>query len=253
MQTRGEIPDHKNQIHKQTMKMHKRMHGGFTLVELLVVIVIIAALAGLAAPQIMKQRKKADQSEAVSNARQIGLALFEFETDYGSFPDRTTAQAVQDNTGTSLSLAGTSANDYFRQLLAAEIATSEEIFYAKTAFSKKKPDNVFNTSSKALEAGEVGFGYIMNQQNALNSSGNPSRPVAAAPLAFPFQSARFDSDFYDSRAVVLRIDNSVQSLRIMNTTKLAMLGGGKNLLQTGDDTIWGTDMQPTMVHPQAKR
>jgi prepilin-type N-terminal cleavage/methylation domain-containing protein len=227
------------------------MHGGFTLVELLVVIVIIAALAGLAAPQIMKQRKKADSAEAVSNAKQIGLALFEFETGYGSFPDRSTAQTVQDNTGTSLSLAGSSANDYFRQLIAAEIASSEEIFYAKAAYSKK-PDNVM-TSSKALDAGEVGFGYIMNQQSALSSSGNPSRPVVAAPLAFPFQSARFDSDFYDSRAVVLRIDNSVQQPPIMKTTKLAMLGGGKNLLQTGDDTIWGTDMQPTMVHPQAKR
>lgn len=233
------------------MKMHKRMHGGFTLVELLVVIVIIAALAGLAAPQIMKQRKKADSAEAVSNAKQIGLALFEFETGYGSFPDRSTAQTVQDNTGTSLSLAGSSANDYFRQLIAAEIASSEEIFYAKAAYSKK-PDSVM-TSSKALDAGEVGFGYIMNQQSALSSSGNPSRPVVAAPLAFPFQSARFDSDFYDSRAVVLRIDNSVQQPPIMKTTKLAMLGGGKNLLQTGDDTIWGTDMQPTMVHPQAKR
>jgi prepilin-type N-terminal cleavage/methylation domain-containing protein len=227
------------------------MHGGFTLVELLVVIVIIAALAGLAAPQIMKQRKKADSAEAVSNAKQIGLALFEFETGYGSFPDRSTAQTVQDNTGTSLSLAGSSANDYFRQLIAAEIASSEEIFYAKAAYSKK-PDSVM-TSSKALDAGEVGFGYIMNQQSALSSSGNPSRPVVAAPLAFPFQSARFDSDFYDSRAVVLRIDNSVQQPPIMKTTKLAMLGGGKNLLQTGDDTIWGTDMQPTMVHPQAKR
>ena len=233
------------------MKMHKRMHGGFTLVELLVVIVIIAALAGLAAPQIMKQRKKADSAEAVSNAKQIGLALFEFETGYGSFPDRSTAQTVQDNTGTSLSLAGSSANDYFRQLIAAEIASSEEIFYAKAAYSKK-PDSVM-TSSKALDAGEVGFGYIMNQQSALSSSGNPSRPVVAAPLAFPFQSARFDSDFYDNKAVVLRIDNSVQQPPIMKTTKLAMLGGGKNLLQTGDDTIWGTDMQPTMVHPQAKR
>jgi prepilin-type N-terminal cleavage/methylation domain-containing protein len=227
------------------------MHGGFTLVELLVVIVIIAALAGLAAPQIMKQRKKADSAEAVSNAKQIGLALFEFETGYGSFPDRSTAQTVQDNTGTSLSLAGSSANDYFRQLIAAEIASSEEIFYAKAAYSKK-PDSVM-TSSKALDAGEVGFGYIMNQQSALSSSGNPSRPVVAAPLAFPFQSARFDSDFYDNKAVVLRIDNSVQQPTIMKTTKLAMLGGGKSLLQTGDDTIWGTDMQPTMVHPQAKR
>jgi prepilin-type N-terminal cleavage/methylation domain-containing protein len=39
---------------------------GFTLVELLVVIVIIASLAGLTAPMVIRQRKKADQTEAVS-------------------------------------------------------------------------------------------------------------------------------------------------------------------------------------------
>ena len=57
---------------------------GFTLVELLVVIVIIASLAGLTAPMVIRQRKKADQTEAVSNSRQIGIAMLEFDNDYGS-------------------------------------------------------------------------------------------------------------------------------------------------------------------------
>ena len=234
------------------MNMHKRMRGGFTLVELLVVIVIIAALAGLAAPQIIRHRKKADQTEAVSNARQIGMALFEFETAYGSFPDETTGTQVTENTGTQLALTGDTSNAYFRQLLAAEIASSEEIFYAKAGYSKKA-DNVFNTTDKALAPGEVGFGYIMNNQSALSSAGNPARPVVAAPLAFPFQTSQFDPDYYDSRAVVLRIDNSVQSLPILKTSKLVILGGGKNLLQTGEDTIWGTDITPRMVNPQPKQ
>ena len=64
------------------MKTNHKTRRGFTLVELLVVIVIIAALAGLTAPMVIRQRKKADQTEAVSNARQIGLALFEFENEY---------------------------------------------------------------------------------------------------------------------------------------------------------------------------
>jgi prepilin-type N-terminal cleavage/methylation domain-containing protein len=227
------------------------MRGGFTLVELLVVIVIIAALAGLTAPMVIRQRKKADQTEATSNARQIGLALFEFETAYGSFPDASTATTVTENTQTQLTLGTGNSNDYFRQLIAAEICNSESMFYAKTAFTKK-PDNVYSTREKALSAGEVGFGYIMNAQTAFSTAGNPSRPIVAAPLLYPFQTGQFDSDFYDAKVVVLRIDNSVQSLPILKTSKLAQLGGGKNLLQTGEDTVWGTGVTPTIINPAPK-
>ncbi len=232
------------------MKMHQRMRGGFTLVELLVVIVIIAALAGLTAPMVIRQRKKADQTEAVSNARQIGLAMFEFETAYGTFPDSTTVAQVTEATGTDLTLTGNTSNDYFRQLIAAEISQSEAMFYAKTAFSKK-PDNVY-TTTRALEAGEVGFGYILNGTNAFSTAGNPARPLVVAPLAFPFATGAFDIDFYDAKAVVLRIDNSVQSLPVLRSTKLAQLGGGKNLLQAGPDSVWGTDATPTIANPRPK-
>jgi prepilin-type N-terminal cleavage/methylation domain-containing protein len=228
------------------------MRGGFTLVELLVVIVIIAALAGLTAPMVIRQRKKADQTEAVSNARQVGLALFEFETAYGSFPDNTTATEVTANTSSPLSFGGSSANDYFRQLIAAEISQSEAMFYAKTAFSKK-PDNVFNTAQNALVAGEVGFGYIMNGDVAFSTAGNPARPIVVAPLAYPFSTGQFDVDLYDAKAVVLRIDNSVQSIPVLKQSKLAQLGGGKNMLQTGDDTVWGTGVNPVIINPQAKK
>jgi prepilin-type N-terminal cleavage/methylation domain-containing protein len=234
------------------MKMNQKMRGGFTLVELLVVIVIIAALAGLTAPMVIRQRKKADQTQAVNNARQIGLAMFEFETAYGSFPDSATGEEVTENTGSTLTFSGNSANAYFRQLIAAEIAQSEDMFYAKTAFSKK-PDNVFNTSANALEPGEVGFGYIMNANLAFSTAGNPARPIVVAPLAFPFQTGQFDIDLYDAKAVILRIDNSVRSEPILRQSKLAQLGGGKNLLQTGEETVWGTGVTPTIVNPEPKK
>jgi prepilin-type N-terminal cleavage/methylation domain-containing protein len=233
------------------MKTKVGMRRGFTLVELLVVIVIIAALAGLTAPMVIRQRKKADQTEAVNNARQIGFALFEFETAYGSFPDATTAPTVTENTGTTLTFGGTTANDYFRQLIAAEVTQSESMFYAKTAFTKK-PDNVFNTTADALENGEVGFGYLLNTNTAFSTAGNPARPIVAAPLLYPFQSGQFDLDLYDSKAVVLRIDNSVTSIPILRQSKLAQMPGGKSLLVTGDDTVWGTGVVPTMVNPQPK-
>jgi prepilin-type N-terminal cleavage/methylation domain-containing protein len=232
------------------MKTKHKMLRGFTLVELLVVIVIIAALAGLTAPMVIRQRKKADQTEAVNNARQIGMALFEFENEYGSFPDDSTATAVKDATDTAL-VSGNRANDRFRQLMRAGIAQSEAMFYAKTAFTKK-PDGIMTTDQQALAAGEVGFGILMDGTNGLSAAGNPSRPIIGAPFKIAMDGT-FDPDFYDSKAVILRLDNSVTSLPIVSTTGNVKING-KTMTETGPDTVWGTTtVVPTWSFPDPKK
>lgn len=232
------------------MKTKYRRTQGFTLVELLVVMVIIAALAGLSAPVIMKQRKNADRTEATSNVKQIGLALMEFDSEYGSFPDNNTAEDVKEATGTDLNFSGTFSNDYFRQLLAAGLK-SEKPFYCKTAYTKK-PDDVI-TQTKALEAGEVGFGYIMiSQTEAQNSSGNPGRPVVVAPLYNAQTDWTFDPDPFGEKAVILRLDNSASSVTIRTDNKFVMVGGGRTLQAVGDQSVWGTDINPVLRAPQKR-
>lgn len=231
------------------MKTTYQTRRGFTLVELLVVIVIIAALAGLTAPMVIRQRKKADQTEAVNNARQIGLALFEFETEYGSFPDDSTGTAVAEATETT-KISGATSNDRFRQLIRAGIAQSEAMFYAKTAFTKK-PDGVFNTDTDALEDGEVGFGMIVKADNTgLSAAGNPSRPVVVAPFKEALDGT-FDSDYYDGKAVILKLDNSVASFNIVKSSGNVLING-KKILQTGEDTVWGVDLTPAFAYPKKK-
>lgn len=227
-----------------------KLRRGFTLVELLVVIVIIAALAGLTAPMVIRQRKKADQTEAVNNARQVGMALFEFESEYGTFPDKDTAATVAKNTDTEL-VAGESANDRFRQLIRAGIAQSEAMFYTKTAYTKK-PDNVFDTNTKALEGGEVGFGIMEKTDGSgLSAAGNPARPVVMTPFDQALGSEKFDYDMYDGKAVILKLDNSVTSLPIIKTSQLVKINS-KSLVETGTDTVWGTSVTPKIVYPKAK-
>lgn len=55
--------------------------SGFTLVELLIVIGIIALLAALLFPVFLSARAKARQAACISNLRQIGVAVFLYAQD----------------------------------------------------------------------------------------------------------------------------------------------------------------------------
>jgi prepilin-type N-terminal cleavage/methylation domain-containing protein/prepilin-type processing-associated H-X9-DG protein len=60
----------------------QRHRAGFTLIELLVVIAIIAILAAILFPVFAQARQKARQTACLSNMKQIGLAIMQYNTDY---------------------------------------------------------------------------------------------------------------------------------------------------------------------------
>jgi len=243
----GDCPSIKNNKPDNTMNKPNKLKGGFTLVELLVVIVIIAALAGLAVPQVMRMTKRADLTEATSNAKQLGLALLQFDADVGGFPDDETPDVIERITGeeSTRTLTG-SSNAYFRQMFEAYIVESEQPFYMKSAFSPRKPDDAFQ-GDRCLEPGEVGFGYILRTDNTAIPSGG-SRPIAAGPLSKD-EADSFDIEPFDGRAVVLFGDNSAQQLNIRRSDNQAVLTSGETLLSTGDNSPWGT-ITPQLVSPE---
>lgn len=227
---------------------------GFTLVELLVVIVIIASLAGLTAPMVIRQRKKADQTEATSNARQIGIAMLEFDTEYGAFPGAATQAQVSLNFPDAVvkGAPGADSNGYFKQLMEAGLTSSEAMFYAKVQGSIK-PDGDISTDQKALEGGEVGFGYITDGDEGMSSSGNPARAVAVTPLTAAGDA--FDGNPFDKKAVILRIDNSATSINISvpagsTDNSGPALSGGVSILATTNPIWSGTT--PNVRAPKKK-
>ncbi len=189
---------------------------------------IVGLFVFLSFPFVIRSHRDPAQSEAVNNARQIGLALFEFDAEYGKFPDATTIAAVKLKTGTLLPMGTKSSNDFFRQLIAAEIVQSESIFHAKIN-DCKKPDNRI-AAGKALAIGECGFSYLAG----LSSKGNPSRPLIVTPL-IP-GTLRFDPTRFNGKAIILRMDFNVTSIPI-NGAGHVMLNG-MNLLEP-TNPIWG--------------
>jgi len=64
---------------------HITARKGFTLIELLVVIAIIAILAAILFPVFARVREKARQTSCLSNEKQIGLGILQYNQDYDEF------------------------------------------------------------------------------------------------------------------------------------------------------------------------
>lgn len=73
-------------------KMGKTKQTGFSLIELLVVLVILGLLAGVVAPQVMKHIGKAKSDSARLQIEDLGAALDLYYLEVGDYP--TTGQGL---------------------------------------------------------------------------------------------------------------------------------------------------------------
>ena len=76
-----------NRSETKTAKTGKLSSGGFTLIELMVVIAIIGILASIAIPNYMRYRRKAEIAEIAANLKNFKTGFIAYAIDEGYYPD----------------------------------------------------------------------------------------------------------------------------------------------------------------------
>ncbi|GAA5482927.1 hypothetical protein Hsar01_02153 [Haloferula sargassicola] len=113
--------------------------AGLVTSYVLMVLVGISALAGLAAPMILRQKQAAERTLVITNMKRISMHLIEFDVEYGSYPNRETKELVQTETEVTLPIDGihpfeqleaAGVEDLTTVLTVPKMAAGEWIYYS---------------------------------------------------------------------------------------------------------------------------
>ena len=208
--------------------MKKRTSAAFTLIELLVVITIIAILASIALPAFTSVQQKGKQTKALSNAKQIAIALRLYASDHDGVYPSTTLDATGNPTTTDVS----TSNAAFCQLFPTYIK-SEAIFYVGGSrfCNPGPPDEQQDATTTSpptltLAAGENEWAYVLH----LNDTFNPSVPMIADGFAvasshtYVKDSSAQGGVWKGQTAIVVRADGSSGAALKVDGTTLTVIG-----------------------------
>lgn len=172
-----------------------RKRPGFTLIEFLVVIAIIAILIALLLPAVQQAREAARRTQCRNNLKQLGLAMHNYADNFGTFPPGRIVYVSPGDDGTAGANGGatTGRGDCFSALALMLPQLDQSPLYNQIDFNNG-PDTAANNSivgvqppvflcpsdfgTKALSQSSVFVGvtnYVMNTGTTFPvSTNNPS-------------------------------------------------------------------------------
>lgn len=206
-------------------RISPQLKRGFTLIELMVVIAILAALASIGYPTVLEQMNAGARQTATSNLKELGNMLFKFKDDHGQYPcDATADELMEDADKADFNfgeLKGNHSNAYFRQFFYSASNNTEKPFFVELSSGGKstKEGDEKLANGRALEARENAFSYVMRKDTedeavklGVTSTTAPLAMTSLYPSESPYLGDKFDVDYNSFRGhfFVLRVDGGVK-------------------------------------------
>lgn len=156
-----------------------RTNGGFSLIELLIVVAIILIISAIAIPNLVRARMSANQSSAVESCRTITSAEVIYYTEYGNgFAPSLNALGGP---------AGGSASALNAQLIDDVLSAGNKSGYLFT-YSALSPDPSGAFQDYALNADPLAIGitgenhYFTNEPSVIHMNTSATASVSDPPI-----------------------------------------------------------------------
>ena len=240
----------------------KAFSAAFTLIELLIVITIIAVLAGIALPAYNGVKERGDQTKDLSNAKQIALALRQFAIDNnGAYPSKQPDGASKGDYSANASTLPTTSNDAFWWLFPNYLQNEQIFSVTGSAYSPSTPDNKLDAAGASnrvdtLKKGENNYAYVAG----LTDTSNSTFPIiadgfVAGSTTYSTNKSTPGGVWAAKKAIVVFCDSSGQIMRVDPTTKQVQrkssTGATVNMFaDTGDGTWIGIAGTTPVVNPE---